>query len=82
MKTIELTVVFMVMGIEFDKKSGEKVSNYQATLLQNVDNKSNYITVRNIKANLHETFLQECKKIAAKELGAEISDININDIMI
>ena len=82
MKTIELTVVFMIMGIDFDKKTGEKISTYQATILQNVDNVSNYVCVKNIKANLHETFLQECKKIAIKELDVKEADIHINDILI
>lgn len=84
MEVLELVAVFEVMGVEFDKKTGEKESSYRAMLLCNQDNKSQSLGVHNIKASSHEKFIEEVRKSGLKKLEKKELDfetVNINDIM-
>ena len=74
---MELTIIASVIGVDFDKKTNERITKYQAAMLENIDNKANYICVKNIEASLHEQFIEDCKKIAQKQQNKSVNNINV-----
>ena len=82
---LNLTIVCAIKNTEFNKKTNDMTKVYKAVILQNVDNKSQYVCVNVVKADLHDEFVSECKQIALDKLGVKEKDyaeIHVNDILI